>query len=423
MAKELSVFLHEKYAGNVSTKNGQMTFRYASEYNGVPLSMSMPVSTETYSQKYIMPWLDGVISSDYDQRIGLSARYELPTYSPIDILTVMGLECAGAVQFTKAGEEDRINDGSLQLVDNDYIARETIATRMHPEFKKPWAAIGMNWSLSGCQKKGVYTNINGKWFAPFGAAKTTHIIKPGIYRLQNEAFTEVWTTKLAKMCGIVTEDIELSFFNNYPASVITRFDRVKGGKKIHQEDFCQLLHYEIHTKYADQGGPNTIKILEAINKYCDKYKEESIIEFTKQLFYNYLTLSTDSHGQNFSLQIFDDGAKLAPMYDVATFTPYFTDGPHALIRTALSIGGENRNNRLSTSNLKKYAKTAGLSDDFVYDLIMQMINDIPNYADEAYKQTLSNYYRKDDSYYMDFYVPMIEKIEKHCERIKKNLEA
>ena len=220
MGKALSVFLKNKYAGRISTDSGNITFKYDSRYNDVPLSMSMPVSNQEYSQRYIIPWLDGVVSSDTAQRRSLQRRYDLEKSNPIDILTKDGLECAGAVQFTKLGEEDRINTSHIELINRRYIANLTLIDSPPGMYSTscsyrtdPWAAPGMHWSLSGCQGKGVYVKANCDWYAPFDAAVTTHIIKPGVVGFTGEAFTETWTMKLAQLCGIAAANVEYSFFD------------------------------------------------------------------------------------------------------------------------------------------------------------------------------------------------------------------
>ena len=419
MSKALSVFLKGKYAGIISTDNGNVVFEYDKDYNGIPLSMSMPVINRKYGQKYVIPWLDGVISSEPYQRLGLQERLGLKKHNPIDILTVMGLDCAGAVQFTKCGEENKVGEYHIELVNREYIANQTIIEHLDPDYSRPWAAEGMNWSLSGCQRKGAYILADKHWYAPFGAAATTHIIKPGVLGLTNEAFSEAWTMKLASLCGISAANVEYEFFNGHGAIVVERFDRIN-EHRVHQEDFCQLLHYGINQKYSDHGGPSTVDMLKAINTYTNKYRDYSIIEFTKQLFFNYLTLSTDGHAQNYSMQILDDGAKLAPMYDAATFAPYYKGGRRPL-RMAMSIGGENRKGSVSLNNVKKYAEFAGIEPDIAYDIMINLTNDIQTYADDAYFEALNNFYRHDDTYYSTLYEDGMKWINNHCETIRKSL--
>ena len=428
MSKTLSVFIKGKHAGIITTDCGSMTFRYDDNYNDVPLSMSMPASNQEYGQKYIMPWLDGVISSDTIQRRSLQRRYDLDKPNPIDILTKDGLECAGAVQFTNYGEEDRLNTSHIELVNRPYIAELTLMDSpqigmysTHAGRTDPWAAPGMHWSLSGCQGKGVYVKCGDEWFAPFDAAVSTHIIKPGVIGLAGEAFTEAWTMRLAQLCGIATANVEYSFFDGYPAIIVERFDR-EDEHRIHQEDFCQLLHYCVDKKYSDHGGPSTVDMLNGINQYTDKYKDYSLIEFTKQLFFNYLTLSTDGHAQNYSMQILGDGAKLAPMYDCATYAPYYSGG-HSPLRMAMSIGGENRRGRVGIKNIKKYAIAAGMHDATVHRIMMDLIEAIPMNAEDAYFDTLVNYHRKDDSFYSEIFEKATKMIYNHCATISQNLKG
>lgn len=97
-----------------------------------------------------------------------------------------------------------------------------------------------HWSLGGQQKKFALARIGGRWNEAHGAAPITHIIKPGIRHLQNQALVEHVTMSAAAALGL---DIAASMFVRFEdewAVAVERFDRyaIDGGEigRLHQED-------------------------------------------------------------------------------------------------------------------------------------------------------------------------------------------
>lgn len=421
--KGLSVFLDGKYVGQVTKGDGAISFQYDNNYSGIPLSLSMPViAGKKYNQKYILPWLDGVVPSNYYQREGIALRHGLKKSNPVELLAKIGLDCAGAVQFTEIGNEDYIESGILERVPQRFVADTAIRDHLSPDYYKPWMAEGMSWSLSGCQKKGAFTKLGDSWFAAYGAAPTNYIVKPGIRGLQHEAFNEAYVMNLAMLCGIDTAEVEFTTIDRMPCLVEKRFDRDSNLRRIHQEDFCQLLHYSPEKKYACDGGPSSTSILEALKKYSGKYRDYNIRQFTKQLFFNYLTLATDAHAQNYSIQILKDGGKLSPLYDCASYAPYHTNHPRHQLRMAMSIGGENRKDYVSKSNLGKYAAYAELSYNEVKEIMISLISDILYHLTDSFIITTDNY-DGNVADYKSFYPKIMSKIKTHCNRIYDNIRS
>ncbi len=108
----------------------------------------------------------------------------------------------------------------------------------------------------------------------------------------------------------------LFFDNGEPAYLCQRFDR-KRGKKLRQEDFCQLSQcseategprYKYSRSYEDCG--------QLIKRYCETPAVQLDRLFTLIVF-QYVFSNGDAHLKNFSLQVTDDGTfMLAPAYDL-----------------------------------------------------------------------------------------------------------
>jgi serine/threonine-protein kinase HipA len=108
----------------------------------------------------------------------------------------------------------------------------------------------------------------------------------------------------------------VEFSDGEPAYIVKRFDRLPSGRKIAQEDFCQLSgrtpeksrNYKYESSYEELG--------QILKKYCGAYRIE-ILKLFKLISFNYIFSNGDAHLKNFSLkQTIDGDYLLAPGYDL-----------------------------------------------------------------------------------------------------------
>lgn len=57
-------------------RRGILTFSYDGSYQGVPLSLSMPISNRIYPDKTIRPYLLGLLPDSEEQRLAIAREYE-----------------------------------------------------------------------------------------------------------------------------------------------------------------------------------------------------------------------------------------------------------------------------------------------------------------------------------------------------------
>ncbi len=79
--------------------SGELTFQYLREYRGVPLSSAMPLSTTTYRNKIVAPYLWGLLPEDPATRRSVASSAGVSPNNPFALLGIIGLDCPGAVQF------------------------------------------------------------------------------------------------------------------------------------------------------------------------------------------------------------------------------------------------------------------------------------------------------------------------------------
>ena len=341
--------------------SGVLSFQYFRDYRGVPLSSAMPLSTATYHDKIVAPYLWGLLPEDPAVRRSTASDAGISPNNPFALLRVIGLDCPGAVQFCQQ-ESNASREERLIPLSESEIARRLSQGRAGGH---RWTTENERWSLGGQQNKFALRLDGGCWFSCEGAAATTHIFKSGIDGLSHQALNEYVCMRLAAKLGIPTAKVEYHEFKGEPAIIIERYDRrSENGHivRLHQEDLCQALGCLPENKYASDGGPSCPDVL-ALLMSTSSTAQINAAEFLQMLLFNYLIAATDAHAKNYSILLDASGVhRLAPMYDVASIAPY-TDPAKWKVKPpklAMSIGGENRAGQVSMDNLRKMTCQCGL---------------------------------------------------------------
>lgn len=196
------------------------------------------------------------------------------------------------------------------------------------------AALAMvgHTSLSGVQKKISLGLSVDKATLKVVAEGSQYILKPqtGVYPSLPE--NEQLTTRLAKLVGIETAPSGLlELTDGTLAFIIHRFDRLPNGKKVRQEDFCQLAQQPPKDKYRGSA--------EQCVKIVKQYASEPLIELMKLyrlLLFTWWSGNGDMHLKNFSLLTGEDGiVRLTPAYDLVSTHLVIPGDP-----LALPVGGK-----------------------------------------------------------------------------------
>jgi serine/threonine-protein kinase HipA len=160
-----------------------------------------------------------------------------------------------------------------------------------------------------------------------------YILKPQLQQFPNIPENENCCMTIAENLGIeIPPQCLLQLTDGSLAYIVKRFDR-EGGKKIHQEDFTQILGKK--DKY--EGS------LEQIGQ---KLREISAVPgldtqlFFERVVFNFLIGNGDAHFKNFSVLYHDDGSiRLAPAYDIVCSKLVIPNEADC----ALMINGRNKN--------------------------------------------------------------------------------
>ena len=398
MPSTLAIYIRGERCGELEEdRHGALSFTYDAGYRGVPLSLSMPVGLARYGDRVVRPYLMGLLPDDQATRAAIGRPFDVSGENPFRLLRIIGRDCPGAVQVFGDDEPSLAENAGHDLIElsEDEVARRLAEVR--EDAAAAWAGVAGqegHWSLGGCQAKIALRHQGGRWFECRGAAATTHIVKPGVAGFGHQALVEYLSMKMARDVGLPVADVDYRLFGGEEAIVVTRYDRVFDAEgvvhRIHQEDLCQALGVSPSVKYAEQGGPSTPQVLALLRKTGDNARE-NVYRFILYLFFNYLIGATDAHAKNHSLlHVAPDDIRLAPLYDVASMAPYRSLAPmqRKPLRTALSIGGENRFGMVGAESVKRMVATSrldelGLDADLLCGRLEAMAEAVPAAAERV----------------------------------------
>lgn len=369
---KLNVFLFNTLAGYLfSTADRGVVFFYDENYvnnNGMPLSLSLPLQKEEFSQKKCMPYFSGLLPEG-SIRNRISEYLHISEASTIKFLQALGGECSGTVSFYNSEEENNFPKDNWKLSEENYIplTKENLCTFIKESKNKPMllGSKDLRLSLAGAQEKISLAYFNNIWHLPKNGAPSTHILKPTRSdELSTIAHNEFFCMKLANKLKLPVPQTEILELDDLSVFVCQRYDRKHDFEKgtiqrIHQEDFCQALGIMNDIKYQADGGPSLKDCFNLIQeKFSDKLEQINI--FLKSILFNYLIGNCDSHGKNFSLVFEDSKIKLSPLYDLVSTTVY----PALTKKMAMKLGSNYEIEKITRNDFAKQAELFEIKNRF-----------------------------------------------------------
>lgn len=206
-------------------------------------------------------------------------------------------------------------------------------------------------SLGGIQPKVVLVRTQSGWAQALGGYPTTHILKPQLSGDKASViFDEEYGSRLARTMGLADFDTYIHEFDGLPTLVIERFDRAN-GKRVHQEDFSQVLGATRNEKYQEVGG--VVSLQRVADSLIKNASGEDLLRFARMVVFTVGIGNLDMHTKNLGLVHPGDGdVTLAPAYDIVPQAHMPNDG-----RLALAVNGRYRHLEITREDLQ--AELAG----------------------------------------------------------------
>lgn len=389
MSSELIAFANDAIMGRVSRgSGGKLTFRYEESWRtareAYPLSLCLPLIRAEHPSDRIEPFLWGLLPDNEGVLGKWAQRFHVSARDAFGLLSAVGEDCAGAVQFVRPERLEHIKNAQEREI--EWLTERDVADRLrrlredHSAWRTP-SDTGQ-FSLAGAQPKTALLFDQGGWGVPSGRIPTTHILKPPTGEWDGHAENEHMCLEIASRLGLLVARSSVRRFANEIAIVLERYDRLPAGGafiRVHQEDACQATGISPVRKYESDGGPGARTIVALLRDNSDS-PEDDIAAFLDALAFNWLIVGTDAHAKNYSMLIGSGGTvRFAPLYDIASILPY-NIAPMQKIRLAMKIGGNYRVRDIGLHQWEKLAVDVRINPGQLTSRLRAMCEALPDHV-------------------------------------------
>lgn len=167
--------------------------------------------------------------------------------------------------------------------------------------------------------------------------------------------------------------------------ITKRIDRTKNGEKVDMEDMCQLTLHPTEYKYNSSYE----QIAKVISLYSDTPKLD-LVNYMQLLLFCFVTGNNDMHLKNFSLYRPAEDYRMAPAYDLLNVA---IANPKDKKELALTLSG--RKTKLRLNDFMNAAKTMGLEENLVYNLVRSLHKALPKWKQLIQTSFLSDEMKKE----------------------------
>jgi serine/threonine-protein kinase HipA len=391
LTSELVTLLDGKEIGRVRNgARGRLTFVYSDDWretqDAYPLSLSAPLAAREHGPSVVQAFLWGLLP-DNELVIGRWAtKFQVSARNVFALISHVGEDCAGAVQFVTPERLEAIRSGKEDKV--EWLGEPEMAKRLqmlrddHAAWRLP-SDTGQ-FSLAGAQPKTALLLQNKRWGIPSGRIPTTHILKPPTGHFDGHSENEYFCLMLARNLGLPAAQSRVMRFEKEIAIVIERYDRQRKGNeivRIHQEDICQARGIMPTKKYQNEGGPGAADIVELL-RTSSTDREADVNTFVDAVGFNWLIAGTDAHAKNYSLLLGGGPhVRLAPLYDLASILPY-DEFDMRKLKLAMKVGGEYKLSLIGLRQWQKFARDTRLNADGLIARLGSMARQLPDEAND-----------------------------------------
>ncbi|MEG3091619.1 type II toxin-antitoxin system HipA family toxin [Sphingomonas sp. PB1R3] len=399
----LNVLINNRLVGRLEKEtSGAVSFRYDLSWlewdHAFAASLSLPLRATTYRGAPVLAVFDNLLPDSADIRRRVAERTGAEGTDPYSLLTRIGRDCVGAMQFLPDGEAiDATGDIRGEALGDEDIEHLLDNLKGAPLGIDPGQKFRI--SIAGAQEKTALLRHDGQWLRPIGTTPTTHILKPQLGEIPTSTGTvdmtasvdnEHYCLALLSAFGLPVAKTEIVTFGARRALVVERFDRrwLADGRllRVPQEDCCQALGVPSSQKYQSEGGPAAADIIRLLGGSDDPTEDQATFLSSQIIFW--LIGATDGHAKNFSLFLRPGGGfKLTPFYDVLSVQDPVDRGQLAQksFRLAMSAG-TSRHYRIEEvlgRHFVQTARAAGIGPTIIDKVITDIRKKAATAADVA----------------------------------------
>ncbi len=387
-----AVYLYDLPIGVIERRGRGIRFTYADTVveneNVHALSISLPKRRESYPNRQAGVFFRNLLPEQAYKRLVAGAAGTTPGDN-LALLGAIGGECPGAVSIWPEGQRPPEVDEYQPLTNAD----------LHALFAGSGSvALGDaitrgRLSLPGVQEKIALSRRDAvTWMLPLNGAKTSHILKQPTEEFPDLLENELFCMALARDSGLevpnsgrVSMDIRALWVERFDRTVAdTPLERPR--RKLHQEDFCQILKVEPDRKYENDGGPGVRACAEVIREFSS-LPARDLPSLVRWICFNYLIGNEDAHAKNLALLYFDSGLRLTPHYDLVC-TEVYRDLERSL---AMKIGRSWDIRNVQKSDWKLLAGRVGLPWDRVRVFLLELTESVISTTSDVMRRCEDEY--------------------------------
>src|SRR5271154_5195465 len=221
MTSELIALMDGKELGRIHrSARGRLSFIYDDAWrkapDAYPLSLSMPLGAKEHGRSVVEAFLWGLLPDNERVLARWAAKFQVSARNVFALISHVGEDCAGAVQFVTPDRLDAIRSGKedeVEWLDELDIAKRLQTLRDDPAAWRLPRDTGQ-FSLAGAQPKTALLLQNGRWGIPCGRIPTTHILKPPTGHFDGHAENEHFCLELARSFDLPVANSEIRRFED-----------------------------------------------------------------------------------------------------------------------------------------------------------------------------------------------------------------
>lgn len=387
---ELVALLNGVVTGVVEQdRKGNLSFSYRDGWRdnpeAYPLSLSMPLARRSHPDAVVRPFLEGLLPDNQRVLERWGRRFQVSPRNPFALLTYMGEDCAGAVQFVEPSRLDSVTNSPGSV---DWLTEEQVGELLRDLAERHgtgrFTSEEGQFSLAGAQPKTALHFDGREWGIPRGRMPSTHILKPPAQpQLDGLEVNEHFCLNLAASLDIPAARSQVRRFAGQPTIVVQRYDRAvaKGERvvRLHQEDACQALGVTPLRRYENEGGPAASDIVSLL-LWESTDPASDVGTFVDAMILNWAILGTDAHAKNYSLMLQSHSVRLAPLYDLLSALPYDRDIPYRRAKLAMRVDREYLAWKLRRRHWEGFAARCDLDPHPLIQRAVELLAAIPEAA-------------------------------------------
>ena len=385
------VYLHDVRVGILTRYGNGIRFTYQPDAlvnDLIPaISVALPKQPEPFPNSRAGPFFQNLLPEQAYRRL-VAAAVGMAPENNLALLGAIGGECPGAVSIwpTGGGPSDTPSYRELSPEELRGLFTGGGAASLGD------AVARGRLSLPGVQEKiALLRQDSGSWRLPLHGSITSHILKQATPAFPDLLENELFCMALADASGleVATTDLAAPDIRVFCSE---RFDRIRLDshddtlRKLHQEDFCQILRTEPDRKYEFDGGPGLRQCADVIRQHSS-LPAGDLERLVRWVGFNYLIGNEDAHGKNLALLYRDDGLRLTPHYDLVSTEVY----PNLQRTLAMKIGGAGDIRNVQARDWERFATATGLPWTQVREWLFDHKDVVSNRVSETAEACLGKY--------------------------------